>query len=89
MAENILEKADAQVAESIHKLSRAASAMAEAIDDGVDVIKRTVKRSSDAAEELVDDTTQRIKRHPVEATVVTFALGVIVGGFISWMISRR
>ena len=50
---------------------------------------RSIKRSSDAAEELVDDTTQRIKRHPVEATVVTFALGVIVGGFISWMISRR
>jgi ElaB/YqjD/DUF883 family membrane-anchored ribosome-binding protein len=89
MAENILEKADVQVAESTHKLSRATSAMAEAIDDGVDVIKRAVKRSSDAAEELVDDTTQRIKRHPVEATVVTFTLGVIVGGFISWMISRR
>jgi hypothetical protein len=37
----------------------------------------------------VDDTTQRIKRYPVEATAVTFILGVIVGGFISWMISRR
>lgn len=82
-------KADAQVAESIHKLSRATSAMAEAIDESVDVMKRAIKRSSDAAEELVDDTTQRIKRHPVEATAVTFILGVIVGGFISWMISRR
>jgi ElaB/YqjD/DUF883 family membrane-anchored ribosome-binding protein len=89
MAENILEKADAQVAESIHKLSRATSAMAEAIDESVDLMKRSIKRSSDAAEELVDDTTQRIKRHPVEATAVTFILGVIVGGFISWMISRR
>ena len=89
MAESILEKADAQVAASIHKLSRATSAMAEAIDDGVDVIKRAVKRSSDAAEELVDDTTQRIKRHPVEATAMTFTLGVIVGGFIGWLISRR
>ena len=88
MAESILEKADAQVAESIHKLSRATSAMAEAIDEGVDVIKRAVKQSSDAAEEFMDDTTQRIKRHPVEATAVTFTLGV-VGGFIGWMISRR
>jgi len=89
MAESILEKADAQVAESIHKLSRATSAMAEAIDEGVDTIKRAVKQSSDAAEELMDDTTQRIKRHPVEATAVTFTLGVIVGGFIGWMMSRR
>ena len=63
--------------------------MAEAIDESVDVIKRGIKRSSDAAEELVDDTTQRIKRHPVEATAMTFMLGVIVGGFISWMISRQ
>jgi ElaB/YqjD/DUF883 family membrane-anchored ribosome-binding protein len=89
MAENILEKADAQAAESIHKLSRATSAMAEAIEESVGVMKRAIKRSGDAAEELVDDTTQRIKRHPVEATAATFALGVIVGGFISWMISRR
>jgi ElaB/YqjD/DUF883 family membrane-anchored ribosome-binding protein len=93
MAESTLEKADVQVAESIHKLSRATSAMAEAIDEGVDVIKRAVKRSGDAAEEVMDDTTQRIKRHPVEAIAVTFTLGVIVGGFIGgfigWMISRR
>ena len=89
MAENILEKADAQVAESIHKLSRAASSMAEAIDESVGVMKRAIRQSSDAAEELMDDTTQRIKRHPVEATAVTFALGVIVGGFITWIISRR
>ncbi len=73
----------------IHQLSRATSAMAEAVDKGVAVIKRAVKRSSDAGEELVDDTTQRIKRHPVEATAAMFAMGVIVGGFIGWMISRR
>ncbi len=89
MAENILGKVDAQVAESIHKLSRAASAMAEAIDEGATVVKRAVKRSGDAAEELLDDATQRVKRHPVEAMVATFALGVIVGGFIGWMVKRR
>lgn len=86
--ENILERADAQVAESNHKLSRATSAMADAIDEGVGVIKRTVKRSSDAAEELVEDTTQRVKRHPIETMAATFALGVVVGAFIGWMASR-
>lgn len=88
MAEDILKKADAQVAESIHKLSRATSAMADAIDEGVAVIKRTVKRSSDAAEELMEDTTQRVKRHPIETMSATFALGVVVGAFIGWMASR-
>ena len=89
MAEKILEKADAHIAESIRKLSRATSAMADAIDEGVGVIKRAVKRSGDAAEELMDDTTQRVKRHPAETLAATLALGLLVGAFIGWMARRR
>jgi len=89
MAESILEKADAQVAESIRKLSRATSAMAEAIDEGAGAIKLAVKRSGDLAEELMDDTAQRVKRHPVEAMVATLALGLVAGVFVGWMVSRK
>jgi len=89
MMENILEKADAQVAESIRKLSRATSAMAEAIDEGVGAIKVAVKRSGDLAEEMMDDTTQRVKRHPVETMVATFGVGIILGMLIGWMVSRK
>jgi hypothetical protein len=89
MTENIVDKAEAQVAESIRKLTRATSAMAEAIDEGVGAIKLAVKRSGDLAEEMIDDTTQRVKRHPVESVVATFTLGLIVGGFIGWMASRK
>lgn len=87
--EDILERADAQVAESIRKLSHATSAMADAIDEGMGVIKRAVKRSGDVAEELMDDTTQRVKRHPAETIVATLALGLVAGVFIGWMVSRR
>jgi len=89
MTESVLEKADAQVTASIHKLSRATSAMADAIDDGVNVIKRAVKRSGDAAEELMDDTAQRVKRHPTETIAATLGLGLLAGVFIGWMIKRR
>jgi hypothetical protein len=89
MTENIVDKAEAQVAESIRKLTRATSAMAEAIDEGVGAIKLAVKRSGDLAEEMIDDTTQRVKRHPVETMVATFTLGLIVGGLIGWMASRK
>ena len=89
MTENIVDKAEAQVAESIRKLTRATSAMAEAIDEGVGAIKLAVKRSGDLAEEMIDDTTRRVKRHPVETVVVTFSLGLIVGGLIGWMASRK
>jgi len=66
MAKDILGKADEQVAESIRKLTRATSAMADAIDEGTNVIKHPIKRSGDVAEELLDDTTRRVKRHPIE-----------------------
>ena len=90
MATNIMSgKADEQVAESIRKLSHAASAMAEAIDEGTDVIKHAIKRSGDVAEELLEDTTQRVKRHPVETMVATFALGAVFGGFLGWLVARR
>ena len=86
---NVMEKADEQVTESIRRLSRAASAMAEAIDEGTDVIKHAIKRGGDVAEELLEDTTQRVKRHPVETMAATFALGVVVGGFVGWLVARR
>jgi len=89
MAKDVSEKADEQVAESIRRLTRATSAMADAIDESTKVIKHAVKRSGDAAEELLDDTTERIKRHPVETMAATFTLGVIVGGFLGWLVSRR
>ena len=89
MTENIVDKAEAQVAESIRKLTRATSAMAEAIDEGVGAIKLAVKRSGDLAEEMIDDTTQRVKRHPVESVVATFTLGVLVGTLIGWLMSRK
>jgi uncharacterized protein YacL len=73
----------------MRKLTRATSAMAEAIDEGVGAIKLAVKRSGDLAEEMIDDTTQRVKRHPVETVVATFTLGLIVGGLISWMVLRK
>ncbi len=89
MPETVMERADARVAESIHKMSHATTAFADAVDEGIDVAKHIGKRSSDAAEELMDDTTQRIKRHPVESLVTAFAAGVFVGGFIDCLIRRK
>ena len=87
--ESFVEKADAQVTESIRRLSRASSAMADALDEGVGVIKRAVKRSGDVAEELLDDTTQRVKRHPMETMAIAVAFGLAAGLFIGWLMKRR
>ena len=87
--ESVLERADARVAESVHKIPRATAAIADAIDEGLDTAKRVGKHGSDLAEELMEDTNQRIKRHPVESLVGAFALGVFVGGFIDCLIRRN
>ncbi len=89
MDEEMLEKADEQVAESIRKLTRATSAMADAIDEGVTVVKRAVKRSGDVAEELMVDTRERVKRHPAESMTAIFTLGVLIGGLVGWLMSKR
>ncbi len=89
MEDDILEKADEQVADSIRRLTRATSAMADALNESVTVVKHAVKRSGDVAEELMVDTRERVKRHPAESMTAIFTLGVLVGGFFGWLMSKR
>jgi ElaB/YqjD/DUF883 family membrane-anchored ribosome-binding protein len=75
--------------EPSHRIPHTSVEVAEAVENGINMIKRVGKRTSDAAEELMDDTSQRIKRHPAETVVMAFAAGFLVGGFISWLARRR
>ncbi len=70
-------------------ISRAATAMADAFEDSIAAAKRIGKDTSDAAEQLMDDTSQRIKRHPVETVVGAFGAGIMLGAFLGWLTHRR
>jgi ElaB/YqjD/DUF883 family membrane-anchored ribosome-binding protein len=85
----VLERTGDQVAATARKASRAASAVADALEDGVGAARRVAKQGGDATEEFIDDTTKRLQRHPVETIVTTFAVGIGVGVLIGWMIKRR
>lgn len=61
------------------------TAIAEAIEDGMNTARRTVKHGYRATEDFVDDTTHRIKRDPLRAVGLTFVAGMAVG----WLIPRR
>ena len=89
MAQSVSERTGEQIAETARKASHAASAVADAFEDGVGAARRVAKQGGDAAEELLDDTTKRLQRHPIETIVVTFAVGVAAGMAIGWMIKRR
>ena len=89
MSQTIVEKTAKNIGESVRQASCATSAIADAIEDGVRVVRRAAKQGGDAAEELLDDTTERLQRHFVLTVATTFAVGVTAGTLIGWMIKRR
>ena len=89
MSQTVVERTAEHIAESAHQASRATSAIADAIEDGVGVVTRAAKQGGDAAEEFLDDTTQRLQRHLVLTVATTFAVGVAAGTLIGWMLKRR
>ena len=80
---------EAATKRAVEQVHHAVAAVTEAVDEGIEAAKHIGKRSSDAAEEWMDDTTDRIKRHPAETVVIAFAAGIVLGGFISWCLRHR
>jgi hypothetical protein len=89
MSQTVVERTAEHIAESARQASRATSAVADAIGDGVGVVRRAAKQSGDAAEEFLNDTTQRLQRHLVLTVATTFAVGFTAGALIGWMMRRR
>ena len=89
MSQAVMERTAEHIADSANQASRATSAVADAIGKGVGVVRQAAKQGGDAAEEFLNDTTQRIQRHPVLTVATTFAVGLTAGAVIGWMIKRR
>ena len=89
MSQTVVERTAEHIAQSAQQASRATNAVAEAIHDGVGVMKRAAKQGGDAAEEFLNDTTERVQRHLVLTVATTFAVGFTAGTLIGWMMKRR
>jgi ElaB/YqjD/DUF883 family membrane-anchored ribosome-binding protein len=89
MSQTIAERTAEHVSESVRRASCATSAIADAIDDGVGVVRRAAKQGGDAAEEILNDTTEHIQRNPVLTVAASLAVGVAAGTLIGWMLKRR
>ena len=89
MSQTVMERTAEHIGESARQASRATSAIADAIDDGVGAVRRAAKQGGDAAEEFLNDTTQRIQRHPILTIAATLAVGFTAGTLIGWMLKRK
>ncbi len=85
MAETLLEKEPV-----IEKQARRYSELiGERFKDGVELAKKVAKTSSDAAEDFMEETTHRIKRHPTETVAGALALGLAFGTIIGLLVRRK
>ena len=89
MAQSVLEHLGVQIDETARKASRAASAVADALEDGGGAARRLTKQGSHAAAELLAETKKRVQRHPIETVVAVFAAGIVAGSALRWMMKRR
>ena len=88
MSQTVLERT-AGIAESAHQASCATRKVGDALQDAVGVLGNAAKRGGDAAEEFVNDTAQRVQRHPALTVATTFAAGIVAGTLIGWIIKRK
>jgi ElaB/YqjD/DUF883 family membrane-anchored ribosome-binding protein len=89
MPQTVVDRAVEHIDESARQVSRATNAIADAIQDGTGAVRRAAKQGGDAAEEILNDTTERIQRHPVLTVATSFAVGITAGTIIGWMLRRR
>ena len=81
-----MEAATIPTAQEIHRMK---ISLTDAVTDGLEAAKKVGKTTSDAAEELMDDTAERIRRHPAETVVFAFIAGFLIGGFVSWLTRQK
>ena len=84
MAQSVLEQMGVQIDETARKASRAASAVADALEDGGGAARRVTKQGSHAAAELLADTRKRVQRHPFE-TVAADICSRHCGRGVDWL----
>jgi ElaB/YqjD/DUF883 family membrane-anchored ribosome-binding protein len=82
MKENVV-RGTQFVEEQISNLGREASRLrgvvADVVDDSMVNTRRAARHGYSAAEDLIDETSHHIKRHPLRSMLCALAVGAVVG----------
>ena len=88
MKENVI-RGTQFVEEQISNLGREASrlrgAVSEVVDDSLVNARRAARRGYNSAEDLIEETSHQIKRHPIRSVLCAMAMGAVLG----WLFAPR
>jgi ElaB/YqjD/DUF883 family membrane-anchored ribosome-binding protein len=78
-----------RVDDLLQEVSRIKTVVTDAVEDGFKSALKTVKQGRAAAEDAIDDARHAVKRNPLQALGIAFAIGVAIGGLAIWSSSSR
>ena len=64
MSETVVGRAAEYIAESVGQASRVTSVVADAVQEGAQVVRRAAKKGGDTAQEFLTDATERMQHQP-------------------------
>jgi len=88
MLADVLEKTRSNDAAPL-PLPKVRSLVTEAMEDGVHSARRAMKYGRYAAEDAIGDALHTMRRKPLQVMGAALAVGVLIGGFLSWIEFRR
>ena len=84
-----LSESQATVEEIVREVSRLKDIVTEAVEEGVESAVKAIKKGREAARDSIYDARRTVKQKPFQAMGVVFAAGVLTGGLVAWLSSRR
>jgi hypothetical protein len=82
MTTNVMERTTEQFADSAKKAT-------EVLKEGIGTTKRMVKQGGEVVEEMYQNSTRQIRRHPAGTVVITFFVAFGAGLLVGWLMKRK
>lgn len=82
-------KVPAAVEDALYEAAKIKSMITDAVEDGVRTALKTIKQGRHLAEDVIGDARHTTRQKPFQALSIVFAAGVVAGGLLTWIGSRR
>jgi len=82
-------KVPAAVEDALDEAAKIKSMVADAVEDGVRTALKAIKQGRHVAEDMIGEARHATRQKPFQALSIVFAAGVVAGGLLTWIGSRR